>query len=118
MITYANDVTWLEASLSLGWEPADDDDAEDADAGDDADVRFRLFFCRPRKANTAACPAAQLDVAATTDCFEAYVIQHAIRDGWQPGGCASWSLRWRLINIHEVQASHGRRMLGWAVGHE
>ena len=81
--------------MSLGWKPADDDDAEDADAGDDADVR-------PRKANNlsglsgisspAACPAAQLDVAATTDCFEAYVIQHAIRDGWQPGGCASWSL--------------------------
>ena len=37
MITYANDVTWLEASLSLGWEPADDDNVEDADDDDDGD---------------------------------------------------------------------------------
>ena len=65
--------------ISLGWKPADDDDAEDADAGDDADVRFRLFFCRPRKANTAACPAAQLDVAATNNWLDAYVIIHASR---------------------------------------
>ena len=49
MITYANDVTWLEACLSLGWKPADDDDAEDADAGDDADVRFRLIFLSATK---------------------------------------------------------------------
>ena len=32
--------------MSLGWKPADDDDAEDADADDDAAVGFRLnlFF--------------------------------------------------------------------------
>ena len=107
--------------MSLGWKPADDDDAEDADAGDDADVRTRKannLSGLSGRSSPAACPAAQLDVAAANDWLEAYVIQHAIRDGWQPGGCASWSLRWRLINIHEVQASHGRRMLGWAVGHE
>ena len=46
-----NDVTWLEACLSLGWKPADDDDAEDADAGDDADVRFRLIFLSGTKSN-------------------------------------------------------------------
>ena len=39
-----NDVTWLEACLSLGWKPADDDDAEDADADEDAAVRFRFIF--------------------------------------------------------------------------
>ena len=66
-----NDVTWLGACLSLGWKPADDDDAEDADAGDDADVRFRLIFLSGTKSKSstygrsspAACPAAQLDVA-------------------------------------------------------
>ena len=48
-----NDVTWLEACLSLGWKPADDDDAEDADAGDDADVRFRLIFLSGTKSKSS-----------------------------------------------------------------
>ena len=62
--------------MPLGWKPADDDNAEDADADDDAAGRFRLIFLVGTKrkssirgrSSPAACPAAQLVMAG------AYVI--------------------------------------------
>ena len=39
--------------MSLGWKPADDDDAEDADADDDAAVRFRLNFLSGTKSKSS-----------------------------------------------------------------
>ena len=103
-----NDVTWLTACLSLGWKPADDDDAEDADAGDDADVRFRFILSGTKSKSSMADLRPPLAPQRNSmwlghKRLAGSLIQHAILDGWEPGGCASWSLRWRLINIDKVR---------------